>query len=361
MQKQKVRFGILCTAEIATKVCRAIQNSMNSEVVGVASRNLDKANEWAKKHDIPKGYGSYEELIADKSIDVIYIPLPTAFKTEWAVKAANAGKHVLVEKPLPGLKSDEEVLAMINACKANNLQFMDGTMWLHSNRTLHLENLIRQQKKIGKVQRVISSFTFMAENEQWLNGGNGRTDSKREPMGCLGDQGWYPLGAILWAFNYETPIKAQMTWHQLNTVDTIVAGIGTLWFSDNRVASFDFGATQPHRQQFEVIGDTGCIRIEDHVGGQGRSGDFQAYFKNYTGSTDYKIDDLSGKESIEKVDGSNHTVKMIEDFSDMVMKGVNYEWANRSLVMHRVMLAIYKSAMNNNSIEEVASQYINKK
>lgn len=109
MQKRIVKFGILCTAEIATKVCKAIQNSLNGEVYGVASRNLEKANEWAKKHDVPKGFGSYEELLADKNIDAIYIPLPTAFKTEWVVKAANAGKHVLVEKPLPGLKSDEEV------------------------------------------------------------------------------------------------------------------------------------------------------------------------------------------------------------------------------------------------------------
>ena len=64
---------------------------------------------------------------------------------------------------------------------------MDGTMWLHSLRTLHLEKLIREEKKIGKVIRVVSTMSFMAESEEWLNGGNGRTDSKREPMGCLGD------------------------------------------------------------------------------------------------------------------------------------------------------------------------------
>ena len=95
--------------KLQLRFAKLFRTVLNGEVYGVASRNLEKANEWAKKHDVPKGFGSYEELLADKNIDAIYIPLPTAFKTEWVVKAANAGKHVLVEKPLPGLKSDEEV------------------------------------------------------------------------------------------------------------------------------------------------------------------------------------------------------------------------------------------------------------
>lgn len=81
----------------------------------------------------------------------------------------------------------------IDACKENGVQFMDGTMWLHSNRTQALEKHITNGD-IGDVKRVTSGFTFKAPNKEWYEGGNGRTDKTREPMGCFGDQGWYPVG-----------------------------------------------------------------------------------------------------------------------------------------------------------------------
>ncbi len=80
-----------------------------------------------------------------------------------------------------------------------------------------------------------------------LEGGNGRTDKKREPMGCFGDQGWYPIGAIMWAYEYELPVKVMMTYTKLNSVDTIIGCGGTLWFKNDRIATFDAGVEVCHR------------------------------------------------------------------------------------------------------------------
>lgn len=79
-------------------------------------------------------------------------------------------------------------------------------MWLHSNRTLELEKLL-EKKEIGDIKRVIASFTFHGPSEDFIQGGNVRTDKTREPYGVLGDMGWYPIGAIMFSFGYEKPVK----------------------------------------------------------------------------------------------------------------------------------------------------------
>ena len=121
MNQEKIKIGIMSTAEIALKVCQAIQNSSNAIPYAVASRSLEKARGWADAHNIAIAYGSYDELRADPNVDAIYIPLPTSLKKEWTIKAANHKKHVLVEKPLPGPDSDADISEMIQACKVNNV------------------------------------------------------------------------------------------------------------------------------------------------------------------------------------------------------------------------------------------------
>lgn len=121
MNQEIIKIGIMSTAEIAHKVCEAIQNSSNAIPYAVASRSLEKARGWADAHNIAIAYGSYDELLVDPNVDAIYIPLPTSLKKEWTIKAANHKKHVLVEKPLPGPDSDADISEMIQACKVNNV------------------------------------------------------------------------------------------------------------------------------------------------------------------------------------------------------------------------------------------------
>lgn len=137
----RFRWGILSTAGIANKFVLAVRKSETSVVTAVASRSLSKAQTWGSDRDIPKAYGSYEELLADHEVDGVYIPLPTTMKSEWAVKAAEKGKHVLVEKPFA---SEADIRIMEEACVKNNVQFMDGTMWVHHIRA---EKVRRWHKK----------------------------------------------------------------------------------------------------------------------------------------------------------------------------------------------------------------------
>ena len=138
-KKKVVNYGIISTARIATKVALAIQQAQNSQLLGVASRNLESAQTWAAKLKIPKCYGSYDELLQDKDIDVVYLPLPTALRAEWAIKAAKAKKHIIAEKPHPGEHDDKTLLQMLQTCRDNNVQFLDGSFWVYATRTQELK------------------------------------------------------------------------------------------------------------------------------------------------------------------------------------------------------------------------------
>ncbi len=110
---KKVRWGVLSTADIATeKVLPAMQQGEYCEIAAIASRRLEKAQAAAKRLGIPKAYGSYEELLADPTIDAIYNPLPNHLHVPWSVKALQAGKHVLCEKPI-ALTAAEPVILLV--------------------------------------------------------------------------------------------------------------------------------------------------------------------------------------------------------------------------------------------------------
>jgi len=332
----------MSTAEIAGKLVAAMHSASNAQVVAVASRTLAKAEAWAKTHNVPRAYGSYDELLAADDIDIVYIPLPSALKKEWVIKAANAGKHILVEKPFGATVSD--VKEMVAACEQNNVQFMDGTMWKHSDRTAEIRQAL-DDGKIGATQRVNAVFTFGAPNEEWLHGGNGRTDKKREPMGCFGDQGWYPVGAILWAFNYETPVRVQMHYTVLNRVDTIISCGGTIFYSDNRTGHFNCGVLESHRSFVEISGRTGRILINDQVGGQARTGDFGAYFGAFVGSRSYVFGDAMGLDTEVSVNPCDHTEREVEKLSSIVLgSGLEARWPSESVLQQQVMTALLQSS-----------------
>lgn len=129
---KQLRWGIISTAVIAKKFVAAVRLSKTATVVSVGSRDLEKAQIFAQALGIPKAVGSYLEIIDDPDVDAVYIPVPTTMKSEWAVKAAEKGKHILVEKPF---MNEEDLQKIITAARQHNVVFMDGTMWVHGLRT----------------------------------------------------------------------------------------------------------------------------------------------------------------------------------------------------------------------------------
>ncbi|MCJ1463986.1 hypothetical protein MMC07_002596 [Pseudocyphellaria aurata] len=206
-------LGILSAANIAKKNVRAIlKNEMGlachtfdqtmalAEIVAVASRNLSKAEKFIKETGLEghsTAYGSYEELLQDTRVDAVYVPLPAGLRIEWIKKAAQAGKHIMSEKPIAlasalshmhmkcsvaarctfqryssqpviifyGRQTAEATDEVIDACQAANLQWMDGTMWLHNPRARYIKEILSNDNLIGSAQSVLTSFScdFISE------------------------------------------------------------------------------------------------------------------------------------------------------------------------------------------------------
>ena len=249
---KKIRWGILGVAKINDRLIPAFAKSSLGELAAIASRDLGKAQAAARAAGIPAAHGSYEALLADPSLDAVYVPLPNTLHGEWVRAAADAGKHVLCEKPLtPTAPGAEELAAH---CQARGVKLMDGFMWPHHPRTAAIRKLL-DEGAVGHVRRVSGAFTFQLP----MDASNIRLKPDMAG-GSLLDVGCYPVFGIRWAFGAE-PVAVFAAAEFSYDVDVAMSGV--LWLADGRQASFDCGFTAPMRQWLEITGETGVVRIAD--------------------------------------------------------------------------------------------------
>src|SRR5262245_42789175 len=171
-----VRWGILGTARIASKVGRAIHEARGAQLAAVASRDETRAKDWIDRHTVGHAAadaklaflsasepvascGSYLELLRRPDIDAVYIPLPPSLHCEWTCRAAQLGKHVLCEKPLALNFAEAE--RMKDACQSASRQLMDGVMWMHHERTPAMQKILASGE-LGELRHVASAFSFNA-------------------------------------------------------------------------------------------------------------------------------------------------------------------------------------------------------
>ena len=273
MTERKCRWGFLSTAEIGFKNWKAIWLSGNSTVAAVASRSPEKSQAFIDQcqrlvpfETVPRAMASYQELIDDPEIDAIYIPLPTGMRKEWVIKAANAGKHVVCEKPCAVNK--QELDEMTQACAANNVQFMDGVMYMHTDRLESMRTTLDDNESIGQLRRIAVQFSFCAPEEFKQN--NIRTDATLEPHGCLGDLGWYTIRFILWAMKYQMPHTVTgrvLTEHQRSAdhVPVPMEFSGELLFDNGVSATFYNSFITEHQQWANISGSKGNLMVTDLV------------------------------------------------------------------------------------------------
>ena len=157
MATRKLRWALMSTATINQALNKPLKEAARSELVGVASRDGDRAAAYAQKEGLPRSWSSYEALLADPDVDVIYNPLPNNMHASWSVQAAEAGKHVLCEKPMA--QSIAEMDALEQAAQANGVTIFEAFMYLHHPQTRALLEMI-QGGRIGKLQTVHSWFNF---------------------------------------------------------------------------------------------------------------------------------------------------------------------------------------------------------
>ncbi|KAI3747613.1 hypothetical protein L6452_10129 [Arctium lappa] len=265
-EKNPVRFGILGCAEIARKVCRAINLSPNSILHAISSRSTEKAKQFALKNNLSelvKVYGSYEEVLDDLSVDAVYIPLPTSLHLKWALLAAEKKKHVLLEKPTA--LDVGELDRILEACDSNGVQFMDGSMWYHHPRTARMKELISDPNLFGEVKMIYSSSSFMPPPQFFEN--NIRTKADLDRFGALGDAGWYCIGAILWAMNYKLPTTVRaLPATTLNSNGVIMSTTVSIhWEQEGTVATFYCSFLAHETMDVSVLGSKGSFHVEDLI------------------------------------------------------------------------------------------------
>ena len=152
-----VKWGILSTADINRRLLPGADASPKAEVVAVASRDAARAEDYARKWNIGRAYGSYDELLADPDVEAIYNPLPNTMHTEWSIKALDAGKHVLCEKPISRHTADVE--AAFDAAERNDRLLSEAFMYRHNPQTARLTQLIAEGA-IGELRLVRSAFSY---------------------------------------------------------------------------------------------------------------------------------------------------------------------------------------------------------
>ena len=258
-----IRWGIVGTGGIANSMAGMIKMADVSEIGAVSSRRMETAHTFAKDHDVPNAFDSWQEMIDSDVVDAIYVATPTSVREEICIAAAKGGKHVLGEKPFASLPSVRHITA---ACRDNNVAFMDGTHFVHHPRTLYIKQ--NRDDKLGFVWSVASAFQFNLKDR-----GNIRFNPELEPMGAIGDAGWYNMRA---AVEYLPPdaVLDTVSAHIRRDSETgaAITGTGVLDFTDSSTSTwncgFDSGAVV---MDLRITGTEGVINIDDFLS-QNRDG-----------------------------------------------------------------------------------------
>lgn len=367
MSKNGCRWGILGTAQIARKNWRAIAMSGSGRVAAVASRELAAAERFIASCQsrtpqpvAPAAVGDYESLLRRDDVDAVYIPLPTAMRREWVIRAAEAGKHVLCEKPIA--VSAAVAREMIDACAQHRVQFMDGVMFMHSGRLETMRRSIDDPQRVGSLRRIASQFTFNGDEAFCQD--NIRTYRQLEPFGCLGDLGWYNLRFTLWVTNYAMPERVSgRVLRELcgKGSEGPVPGefSGELFFGDGITASFYCSFVTENQQWAVISGAKGYVSLDDFVlpwmGPEVTWETCQHMF-----DTDEDRFNMNRHGQRERVREYSHgapgaqEVTMVRRFAELVARGEpDPHWPEIALKTQRVMDACMQSAAQGGSVVDV--------
>ena len=322
MTATKIRWGVVSTANIGRiAVIPAIQASHNGVVAAVASRDMDRAQAFASKLGIPKAYGSYEALLEAADIDAVYIPLPNSMHRLWTVRAAEAGKHVLCEKPL-GLNASE-CLEMEAAAGRRNVKLMEAFMYRFHPRTEKVLEMVRSGV-IGELRMIQGAFTFRLT----------RPDNIRLKAelggGALMDVGCYCVNISRTVAGAE-PVAAQAfaRWNP-NGVDEQLAG--TLVFPNDLPAQFDCSLAMERREVYAVAGTEASLTIP------------RAFLP---GDADAVIEESRGRSETKQhvVKGADEYRLMVEHFADCILQDRTPRYgASEAAANMRAIEALYRSA-----------------
>lgn len=272
---EKLRWALLSTARINNALINALRQAKRSALVAVASRDLARGQAYAQEKGIPQVYGSYEALLADPAIDVVYISLPNALHAEWTIKAAEAGKHVLCEKPL--VTSIEELNRVEAATIVHGVTVFEAFMYLHHPQTFKVKEMI-QAGRLGHLQLINSWFNFYLPA---VDAQNVRL-SPDLVGGSAWDVGVYPNSLSIALSGGTAPVEVWAD--QIPGESGIdVAMRAQLKFANRVVAQVSSGFRTAFRQAAYLVGDEGTLYLPEPWKPGEAGQDSQIFFSAHDG------------------------------------------------------------------------------
>ena len=249
---KRLNWGLLSTAKINRALIKPLNASKRTRLLAVASRSISSAEAYAREWNIPRAHGSYEALLADPEIDVIYNSLPNHLHAEWTIKALRAGKHVLCEKPFALTLA--EVDAMSQAAHETGKVLAEAFMYLHHAQTLKIKEIV-DSGVLGKLQLIKGAFTFTLTREgnyRWMEEMGG---------GSIWDVGCYPISFARMIVGAE-PVEV-FGWQLTGQGGSDESFFGQMRFKDEVHMQFDCGFRSPSRSFIEIVGTDATLNIPD--------------------------------------------------------------------------------------------------
>ena len=247
---KKLNWGLLSTAKINRSLIKPLTSSKRTRLLAVASRSLSSAENYAREWNIPRAHGSYEALLADPEIDIVYNSLPNHLHAEWTIKALRAGKHVLCEKPFALTLA--EVDAMSQAAQETGNVLEEAFMYRHHAQTLKVKEIV-DSGALGKLQLIRGAFTFTLTRE------NDIRSKKEMGGGSIWDVGCYPISYARMIVG-ANPLEV-FGWQVESESGTDDSFIGQMRFEGGIHAQFDSGLKSPFRSMIEIVGTDASLSI----------------------------------------------------------------------------------------------------
>lgn len=295
MPNKVLNWGLLSTARINRALIPPLRASKRNQLMAVGSRTQESADRYAREWKITRTFGSYEALLADPEIDVIYNPLPNHLHAEWTIKAVEAGKHVLCEKPLA--LTAEEVDAIQEAARKHRRVVAEAFMYRHHPQTLKVQELVRNGS-LGDLKLIRGSYTYMLSRQ-----GDVRLDPAMGG-GSIWDVGCYPISYARSVIGAE-PLEV-FGWQLIGPTGIDETFVGQMRFDHNVYVQFDSSFVTPLHAFMEVVGSEGTLNIP----------------KPFKPGTDDKIY-LTREDKTEtiKIKGQELYLGEVEDIADAILLG----------------------------------------
>jgi predicted dehydrogenase len=357
---KKLRIGFLSTAGIGKKNWKAIFHSGNCVVAAVASRDAEKSLKYIEDcqrefafAETPRAFGSYEELIASPDVDAVYVPLPTALRKDFVIRAAQNGKHILCEKPCAA--SVAELEEMLVACAENKVQFMDGVMFMHSPRLEKVREVLGDGKSVGRIRRISSAFSFFPADQNFFQD-NIRINGALEPTGCLGDLGWYSIRFALWTLDWQLPhtvtAKILSSSEALTDRPSAPTEFSAELFYDDGVSVEFYSSFRAAKQQWvHVSGQNGWLLLPDFVHPfNSYEPAFEVNEKYLTTTSDVKCP--PGVDPLVQGHATAQDARMFRNFANQIFSGkLNDDWPMWALKTQTVLEACHEAARCGTSLK----------